>query len=229
MAKAILFDIDGTLIRAAAAGSGAMIRSLALEFGVARHQAETIIEGIDFRGATDQHIFEAALRGAKLPIGPTWEPFLSCYFHHLDAALKQVPVEVLPGVHALVERLQIEKNLCIGVLTGNFRPAARLKLEHVGLGSLLAGPGGFGDDGKRRSDIVGVALERLKGRGISVKRCVIIGDTQHDALAAQTHGAKCVLVETGWTDRDVLLHANPDLLLADLTQTKPLTELIDRL
>jgi phosphoglycolate phosphatase-like HAD superfamily hydrolase len=55
---------------------------------------------------------------------------------------------------------------------------------------------------------------------------MVIGDTEHDITCARSIGAVAVAVPTGGATREVLEAAKPDLLLADLSDSKRLLELI---
>jgi phosphoglycolate phosphatase len=57
---------------------------------------------------------------------------------------------------------------------------------------------------------------------------MVIGDTVHDITCGRSIDAFVVAVPTGNTPTDVLEAAQPDLLLPDLSDPRPLLEIIQQ-
>jgi phosphoglycolate phosphatase len=53
----------------------------------------------------------------------------------------------------------------------------------------------------------GIGLDYMKRTGLSPRRCVMLGDTLHDAEVALALGCRCVLVARGHQSREALLTA----------------------
>ena len=110
---------------------------------------------------------------------------------------------VASGVSDLLEELAaLPDRFRLSLLTGNFEPVARLKLERAGLGEYFpAGQGAFGSDAEAREELPAVARERAGaldgGRPWPRERTLIIGDTPRDVLAARADELRCVAVATG--------------------------------
>lgn len=227
--RAVLFDVDGTLIRAGGAGREALARGAAAAFGMAVEDVRAIAQGIDFRGRVDTVlIHEFTLRAGRDP-GALDGRVLAEYLAALPDMLRSAPYEILPGVAGLVETLERRGDLLVGLLTGNVRAGARLKLTRAGLERLADRPGGFGDDGADRFAVAAVGVRRAVEAGAhSPGRVVVVGDTEHDVFAARAAGARTVAVLTGWTDAHAVAAAQPDLLLADLSDPEPLLAFLDR-
>lgn len=108
-----------------------------------------------------------------------------------------------PGIPELLEELAgMPERFRLSLLTGNFEPVARLKLERAGLGSYFpAGQGAFGSDAEAREQLPAVARERAGvldgGRPWPRGRTLIIGDTPRDVLAARADELRCIAVATG--------------------------------
>jgi len=224
--RAVLLDIDGTLLRSSGAGARAL--ALALSDLLARPLADVVlaVNALDFRGATDQAVvaqLEAAL-GVDLRV--QHEVLLQMYLLHLEQSLAAVSVELLPGVLPLVAELEAIPGVHVGVLTGNFREAARRKLATISLDRLVENPGGFGEDGYHRYELAVQAAARLALHGVDACRIVVVGDTQHDVSCGKHIGAKTVAVGTGWTAWAELESAEPHLLLLDLADPEPLLDLV---
>ena len=70
----------------------------------------------------------------------------------------------MPGVEELLLEVHHQPELCVGLLTGNFARAARIKLEHFGLWTFFV-RGVYGDDAFERDDLVPVAVGRARTAG----------------------------------------------------------------
>ncbi|MDH3284888.1 MAG: haloacid dehalogenase-like hydrolase [Acidobacteriota bacterium] len=228
MTSAVLFDVDGTLVRLGGAGRAALVRAAADETRLPEERVREVVEAIDFRGTTDTLIVEKIRAGLQLE--DDGARLMRRYLERLPATVADRERTILPGVRDLIDTLEgRQPRTVVGLLTGNVRDGARIKLSAFGLGHLADRPGGFGEDGRSRAEIAGVALSRLRSAGVSEGRAVVVGDTEHDVTAARSAGAAAVAVATGWTPRETLEASRPDLLLADLSDPSGLLGLLDRL
>lgn len=114
----------------------------------------------------------------------------------LSALISDGIAELLAELDALPERFRQS------LLTGNFEPVARLKLERAGIGSYFArGQGAFGSDAEDRNELPAIARARAGrvdgGTPWPRERTVIIGDTPRDIDAARADRLRCVAVATG--------------------------------
>lgn len=209
----ILFDIDGTLIHAKGAGRVAIHRAFADAFQIREcHEVE-------FSGRTDRGIARNLfqLHGIE-DTNENWHALNNSYLEHLLEALPEQNGHVLPGVHPLLERLDARDDVQLGLLTGNTREGARLKLAHYELAHYFPF-GGFGDDHHDRNDVAHEALATLKQHAngeVDTERIWVIGDTPLDVQCARAIRARVVAVATGNHDREELAASRPDLLLDDL-------------
>ena len=111
----------------------------------------------------------------------------------------------------------------LGIITGNLRRAAHVKLSHFGLAKYFyadAEPvGGFGDFEPHRDDVARSALKELSELvgGPPKDRLWVIGDTASDVQCGKAIKAQVLAVETGSFNRDQLQPHGPDLILSDLT------------
>jgi phosphoglycolate phosphatase-like HAD superfamily hydrolase len=218
-----LFDIDGTLLASGGAGKAAMERALVTEFGVGR-----IDHSVPFSGRTDRAIGRDLLRRHGLEASEeNWQRFLAGYLGHLPGHLASHDGKVLPGIASLLEQLANRHNVAVGLLTGNVREGARLKLSHYDLYHHFAF-GGFGDHHWERDDVAREALEVVHkefGDELSPDQIWVIGDTPLDVQCARCIGARVAAVGTGWHSMSELEAARPDLLVADFSDAAPLLEL----
>jgi phosphoglycolate phosphatase len=226
--SAVLFDIDGTLLRTSGASTRALSHALITTLGVSPAAADAAIAGIDFRGATDGKLMPQLGAALQVEIGRFQPALLTTYLSALEQNLARAAVEVLPGVDALLQNLLCRDDVTVGILTGNFRQAARLKLQAIGHAALADHAGGFGEDGVARAELAMVARSRLHAAGLATSaRIIVVGDTEHDVSCGKHIGAVTVAVATGWTERSSLEAAQPDLLLEDLAAPEALLALLE--
>jgi len=215
-----LFDIDGTLLTSGGAGKAAMEAALASAFG-----ATTGSGDIPYSGRTDRAIGRDLFRRHQIEESPDhWERFLAAYLGHLPTCLGSHQGQVLPGIVGLLEHLRRQGHVQLGLLTGNIREGARLKLSHFGLFDYFAF-GGFGDQHYHRDDVARAAWQAIQERHAaeaSPERVWVIGDTPLDVQCARAIGARVAAVATGWHSQEELAAAQPDLLFADLADPGPL-------
>jgi phosphoglycolate phosphatase-like HAD superfamily hydrolase len=223
----VLWDIDGTLLRAGRAGAQCFRDGLA-SMGRAWPDAK-----LDFGGRTDPEI-AALLLDATHPDGHTPDPDAAlALLAFVEAAYAERAPELaaltsaLPHVEAAIAALAAT-GATQTVVTGNVRSIARHKLVAAGLEQLLAVDlGAFGDDDHNdRADLVRLALRRVEadGRRWEPATCWVIGDTPRDLAAARAAGVRCALVATGTFEHDALAALDPDLVLADLHDVAVLVE-----
>lgn len=224
--KAVLFDIDGTLVSVGGAGREALIRATMALQGLPEPQVRAIIEAIDFRGSTDSALLATIAQGLGAALET--QALLELYVHELENVLKISSLRLMPGIQALLALLQA-RGVAVGLLTGNVRAGARCKLRPFDLHHLVDNPGGFGDDGHDRPSIARKAVARMVAVGVRPGAVVVVGDTEHDVTAARAAGAAAVAVATGWTTMEVLQQAAPDAHLANLLDPTPLLALLDRM
>lgn len=212
----VLFDIDGTLIRSGGAGRDALELALFQEFGRIGSEA------IEIHGRTDRGIIHSLFQHHGIDYTPnTWQRFRSAYLQALPEQLRIRGGYILPGVVELVRELQARDNVALGLLTGNMREGARIKLSHFELFEPFPF-GGFGDEHLERNDVARdafVAAEQHLGLRPLPDQVWVIGDTPADVCCARAIGARAIAVATGFSAFDDLAECKPDLLLNDLRES----------
>lgn len=220
----VLFDIDGTLLSSGGAGKAAMETALATEFGIAE-----LLDQVPYSGRTDRAIGRDLFRLHGIEESPRhWQRFVAAYLGHLPAFLGRHRGRVLPGIELLLQRLQEHGQVAIGLLTGNIREGARIKLGHFGIFHYFAF-GGFGDHHFDRDEVAREALAAVTSHlngSADPDRIWVIGDTPLDIRCARSIGARVLAVATGFHAVEELAAAQPDLLLADLSDPTPLLDLL---
>ncbi len=217
--KLLLFDVDGTLMRAHGAGSRAMTRAGRAVCGEAFS-----LEGVTIAGGLDPTIFADAIRLMGLTDPSSFhDAFREAYFKEL--ALEMI-AEVarkphrLPGAMELLLTLKPRADLTLALVTGNYQRAIPIKFAAVGLDVNVFEFGAFGGDAPTRPELVKLALEtqatRRKSSVFSPTDALVIGDTPRDVDCAHQNGVRCVAVATGVYSADELHAAGADVVLDGL-------------
>src|SRR6267143_1678966 len=206
MLRLVLFDIDGTLIHSGGAGEKAFSKVGAVEFKVPNGTAQ-----LRFAGRTDTSIVrEFFVRNQIEPSRDNFRRFFDCYVFWLDQMLHQTAGTVLPGVSCMLKAFSsLPKPPVIGLLTGNIRLGAEIKLRHYNLWDSFV-TGTFGDDDEERNCIAGIARDRgakLLGQKLRGDEILVIGDTPLDVECAKSIQAKILAVATGnFPRKDLVAH-----------------------
>jgi len=217
----ILFDIDGTLLLSGRAGLRAMTRAFDAAFRITDAFA-----GEHFGGRTDSYLVSKALQNAGLPDTPEahhrfreiYIPLLAEEIQHPGTGHKGL----MPGARELLEALHDHDDVHLALLTGNYREAAEIKLQHFELWDFFEW-GAFSDDHADRNELVPIAKRRAETYDIppeAIDRIIVIGDTPHDIECARVAGARSIAVATGGFTLDQLRAAGADDVLQDLSDTE---------
>ena len=211
----VLFDIDGTLLNSAGCGREAMRLALLDVFGrtgdIDRHH---------LHGKTDWQSVAELLRLSDEEVGAHMPAFEQASAYHLERIIGQYDVRPYPGTLALVDALAQKPAALLGLLTGNVRAIAPIKLRAAGFDPGAFRLGAYGSEARRRDALPAMALARaeaLTGERFPGERIVIIGDTEADVTCGRTIGARSLAVATGSSSYDRLAAQNPDHLFYDLT------------
>jgi len=218
-----LFDIDGTLIHTRGAGMAALRNGLSRAFGIAEPTDQVAVHG-----RTDRGITRDLFRSHGIEDHPGhWEKFRDAYLGVLPQSLADRSGTVLPGVVALLELLAARDDVALGLLTGNTREGARIKLAHYGLDHFFDF-GGFGDNHFERDDVAREALAATRqrlGDAVDLDRVWVIGDTPNDVRCGRAIDARTIAVATGDHTWDQLAAARPDHLARSFVDPEPVLAL----
>jgi phosphoglycolate phosphatase-like HAD superfamily hydrolase len=220
MVRLVLFDIDGTLIRTGGAGVKAFAKVFETEF-----KAVDGFERMKFGGRTDTGLVREFFGYHNIPATPeNFKRFFERYVFWLDHILKESQTSVCSGVWDFIRGLQgLPKPPVLGLLTGNIRLGAEIKLRHAGLWEVFV-TGGFADDSEERDKIAAIAKDRgskLLKEELQGNHVLVIGDTPLDIRCARAIGAKVLAVATGMVPMEELASHNPEWVVKDLTGMEP--------
>jgi phosphoglycolate phosphatase-like HAD superfamily hydrolase len=183
---------------------------------------------VRFDGKTDPQIVAELLEvaGHSAPRSSDWVTTLCRrYVDLLELELKRGSsrTTVMPGVHALLDRLEAESGVVLGLLTGNWAEGAKLKLRAAGLDPDRFRVGAFGSDAAERPDLPPIAAARAQsyfGRVPTGSEVVIIGDTPADIACGRCIDARTVAVATGSFSMADLKACGAYAVFPDLSDTE---------
>jgi phosphoglycolate phosphatase len=217
--KLFLFDIDGTLLTTDGAGRAALKSAGADLFAI-----EEDLRTINVSGSTDTAIVQDILRHHSLDVSTAnVNRYLGGYLVWLKQHLASQSGAILPGVISLLDVLAKDSQ-AIGLLTGNVRRGAEIKLTAHGIWDRFS-YGAFGDDNSDRNQLGPIAKQRAEAAlntRFAAHDIVIIGDTPKDIACARAFGAVAIAVATGRYSLTDLSEHQPDHLVGDLADTKDL-------
>lgn len=227
--KLVLFDIDGTILQSAGAGRRAIHAALS-----ARGVDLALAGGVRFDGKTDPQIVVELLdaSGDPSPADPhRISELLELYLGHLarDLAEPGHHSRLLPGIPALLDRLEADAGVVLGLLTGNVMTGAHLKLRAAGLDPDRFRVGAYGSDHHQRGELPAIAAQRAKphfGRIPRGPEVVIIGDTPADVRCGDAIGARSVAVATGGYTVAELEATGASSVFPDLAEVERVMEAI---
>jgi phosphoglycolate phosphatase len=218
--KLLLFDIDQTLVNTGGAGLRALDRACLQLFGISN-----AMQGISPHGKTDpaiaREILRVRLRRDAAETNGEISSILEAYLLFLKDEVQSSPkYRVLPGITSLLDRIVSNKNVMLGLATGNIELGARIKLDRGRLNPYF-GFGGFGSDSEDRAELVrkGAAKAAARTTGeISPSDVFVIGDTPLDIDAGTRAGFKTVGVGTGSYSIEQLLDSGASFAIPDFEQ-----------
>jgi phosphoglycolate phosphatase-like HAD superfamily hydrolase len=219
MRRLVLFDIDGTLLSADGAGKRAIYDALMQVFGTTGP-----IHDYSFAGRTDPEIVRDLMRAAGIPdaeIDAGMRALWFLYVENLHREIREIRVRALPGVAALLARVEdAGGEMVLGLLTGNIVQGARIKVDAARLGFGRFRVGAFGSDHAHRPELPAIAIARARERtGVCYagKEVVIIGDTPLDVACGAHLGVRTLAVATGRHPVDELAESGADYVFPDLS------------
>jgi phosphoglycolate phosphatase len=191
--RAVLFDVDGTLISTGGAGARSWRHAFDTLYGVPAD-----IGKFTDAGMTDPTVARLTFTAA-IGHDPSPTELATVMAAYLDRLPEEVDesegYRVLDGAAELLPRLGRE-GILLGITSGAVEAAAHIKLARAGFNRYFPF-GGYGSDSEDRVELTRRAIERggrLTGETLDPREVFVVGDTPKDVEAA--HGAGCVAVAT---------------------------------
>jgi phosphoglycolate phosphatase len=225
--KLVLFDIDGTILWSDGAGRRAMTEALMNVFGGAGPT------DYHYDGKTDPQIVRDLMRADGHTddiIDERIDPLMQRYLGGLERELAGgTRAHVFDGVRDLFDLLEERGDVILGLLTGNLREGAAIKLRAAGIDIGRFKVCAFGSDHHARAELPALAQRRAKeelGLDIAGDHVFVIGDTPADITCGQGIGARAIAVATGRYTPEELARHHPYALFSSLADTAAVMKVI---
>lgn len=230
--KFILFDVDGTLCRAEALSIDAYYRCVTDVSGREITHENT---KVNLHGQTGVSILQDILRYHEVPEAEREEVvkfFFRLHPQYLRESLKKPDCnsvscsQIQDALNWLVEEVNMmDGSAYVGLLTGNSRANALLKISAAGLPTDISNLSisSFGDENDSCTLLIREVMRKIEakhGMPVDSSDIILIGDTPLDIECAQSTGCQVVAVATGNYEKQIFTSLNPVFVCEDLTQSK---------
>jgi len=204
---AVIFDLDGTLIRSS-------IDFVKMKNMIIAHFRSLEVDSEDFSSSTPT--FEIVQKGIELLRKKLPEERVSKARRHIEQIMTDVEMEqvdsvsVIPGVSETVKLLK-EKGIKIGILTRSCREYALRSLEATGLSKLVDSVAARDDIDrpKPNPDQVIMLAQKLNAK---LEETLMVGDHPIDALCARNSNVRFIGVLTGSSNADAFRKIGCDVI-----------------
>lgn len=202
--KAVLFDLDGTLIDSLDDLTSAVNRTL--KTYALSPVTPDVVRGRIGHGAA--HLVSASV-GPDIPLKEAMSTFQEAY-----AAVILDQTRVYPGLMSVLQRLE-DLHIIRAVATNKPATWTNQIIRSLGLAERL-NSWASGDECQRKPepDVIQLALKRAQAEAISPQDIIYVGDMPVDVQTAQNFGCRCIGVAWGF-DPTGLEAANPTLWADD--------------
>lgn len=222
--KGLLFDIDGTLLKSHGIGRIPLEKAILDVYNL-----KVDLTNIDWLGRTDLDVIYNVLTDYginDINIKKNLKKLLfkfSKYFYEYSIINKEL-YEIIPNVDNLLNNL---KDFSLGILTGNIKENAYVKLKMLSLDKYFPyGIGAYGDDNRYRGELVKIAIKRMNEFYGKLEDFIIIGDSFRDIISAKENNIKILAVSTGKNTYDELKLYNPDFLVENYNDINNIISII---
>ena len=207
--KAVLFDLDGTLIDSAPIYY--QIIDIVFErLGVPSVSRETLQEAMDDGDFDWDFVLPASMKSRKQELIAEARVIID----HIAPPLFRQQLKLIPGAAGVCEKIAA-CSLKIGLVTSTPRDYIAIKmapLRKAGIEKLLQVIVAADDviNKKPHAEPLVLCSDKL---GLAPEMCVYVGDTRVDIRAGNAAGMQTVGVLTGFDDYDALMNENPGLIV----------------
>jgi len=222
--KIMLFDIDGTLVKAGGSGLLALNRAI-----VSMGGKKNICDYFQLQGSTDNVNFTNAFISAfgRKPNKKEFQILKEKYLKYLPLevkkAVKYKRYKKIKGIEKFLNYLLKRKDILIGLGTGNLKEGAYHKLKPSGFFKYF-NFGGYGTDSFKRDKVLQKAVkraEKILKEKVNPGQVYVIGDTEKDVEAAKSSGYHIGIVLDGFGNVEKIRKNSPEIMEKNFSNLKP--------
>lgn len=216
--KLLLFDIDGTILTTFGQAKNAFSMALRKVFGT-----DGEINSFSWSGKLDQNIVFELMGKAGFSedlIQKNLSKTLELYEKILKETIKPEKVIIKEGIIEVLNKASKDRDIIMGLCTGNTPEGAKIKLSSVNLYHYFS-IGSYGTDAKKRYELPPIAKKRAEqffNLKIERENVFVIGDSPADIESAKANGYWSIGVSSGFHKWEELEKYKPDLLLKNLKE-----------
>lgn len=219
----VLFDIDGTILKM----KWGVSREIFAGYLVKLFGREIPDKNIpNFHGMTDMQIIKEIAENINFPfekiqnrLYDIWEELSDDFASHCT----KENIELMPGIVNLLELLDSDDRIKLGLLTGNIKRNAYAKLDAYNLSRFFP-VGAFGNDGYDRNTLPKIVFERANnfwyGSKFNANNSMLTGDSPRDIECGKVNSIAVLAVATGGIDAEILKEYNPEYIFEDFSDYK---------
>ncbi len=201
--RAVVFDIDGTLIQSASVDDALYKDAVRSVLGPVRFRPSQS----DYEFVTDSGILLEILRDNSIPTRPSLATAIKARF--VEALGTHIashgPFAEVPGARRFIEALRSSRDSAVAIATGGWRETALLKLESAGFDCAEV-PLATSDDSHDRTEIMRTAVSKL---GREFRSVTYYGDGPWDRDACAVLGWRFVPVGPALSGIDAFPDSEP--------------------
>ncbi len=202
MLKAVVFDLDGTIIDSTDAIVASCIHAFEA-VGAPRPTRKRIVDLVGF--TLVDHLSKVLGRDATALV-PLYQE------HYREHACEKT--FLLPRVESTLSAIH-EAGLKIGFATSKKRAMSEMLLEHLGVLDYFESRVGPDEVTNPKPDPEALYVS-MKALGVRAEETVFVGDMDFDVKAARAAGVRCIAVATGYLARPELEALSPEAVFDDL-------------
>jgi phosphoglycolate phosphatase len=207
---AVVFDLDGTLIDSRGDIVAAVNHAL-VSVGRAPQSGISIVRFVG-DGARALCARAAQLNELSEEVDRILDAFIRYYVEH--------PIDFtrfMPGAQETMEALAELPELALGICTNKPRATTDAILSALGIRTRFRAVCAGGDVSEKKP-AAGPLLHVAKALRLPIESVVMVGDGPQDIECAKRAGCRSVAVEGGFSTRERLLSARPDVTLRNLVE-----------
>jgi HAD superfamily hydrolase (TIGR01549 family) len=214
--RAVIFDIDGTLVDSFEVYHGVFNQGIA-DYNIGEVSRDILRELL----AKSLSLREILQRVSPSPIDDATYETCRERIIRLYREAELEGVKSFPGAEELFRYVK-GMGIKIGIATGRTSSVEDewIRFTRLGLHSYI-GAIVTSREVQHRKPAPDVIIECARKLEIPIEKCIVVGDTESDIIAARMAGAFAVAVTTGHEDEEVLQKAKPDIVLKSISDLVP--------